>query len=131
VGTVHWGGNTSVGVGTVHWGGNSSHPSGGGNSTLGWEQYRYALGHHRRNHPKSPFDEREADRIDQITRNLHHLSRTQQDQNGCPVLNSPLLDPEILRHLKITPPDKSPGVDGISNRMLQAGGPQFQKTLCL
>ena len=31
----------------------------------------------------------------------------------------------------MAPPDKSPGVDGISNRMLQAGGPQFQKTLCL
>ena len=96
---------------------------------IGWEQYRFALGHHRRNHPKSPFDEREADRIDQLTRNLHHLSRTQQDHNWCPILNSPLLDPEILRHLKIAPPDKSPGVDGISNRMLQAGGPQFQKTL--
>jgi hypothetical protein len=24
-------------------------------SALGWEQYRFALGHHRRNHPKSPF----------------------------------------------------------------------------
>jgi hypothetical protein len=45
--------------------------------------------------------------------------------------NQHTLDPEILRHLKIAPPDKSPGVDGISNRMLQVGGPQFQKTLCL
>ena len=69
--------------------------------------------------------------LTRLLKNLHHLSRTQQGHNGCPVLNSPLLDPEILRHLKTAPPDKSPGVDGISNRMLQAGGPQFQKTLCL
>jgi hypothetical protein len=99
-------------------------------SALGWE-YRFALGHHRRNHPKSPFDEREADRIDQVTRNLHLISRTQQDHNGCPVPNFPLIDQETLRHLKIAPPNKSPGEDGISNRMLQAGGPEFQKTLCL
>jgi hypothetical protein len=39
------------------------------------------------------------------------------------VLNSPLTDSEVLHHLKAAPPDKSPGVDGISNHMLQAGGP--------
>lgn len=26
-------------------------------SALAWEQFRYALGHHRRHHPNSPFDE--------------------------------------------------------------------------
>jgi len=46
------------------------------------------------------------------------------------VLNSPLTDSEILRHLKAVPPDKSPGLDGIANRMLHAGGPEFQKSLC-
>jgi hypothetical protein len=100
-------------------------------SACGWEQYRFALGHHRRNHPKSPFDEYEADRIDHYTLRLLHTHGTQQDQHDCPVLNSPLTDSEILRHLKAAPPDKSPGLDGISNRMLQVGGPEFQKSLCV
>ena len=101
-------------------------------SARGWEQYRFALDYNRRHHPKSPFDEGEADRIDQDTlRLLHAHCCTQQDQHECPVLNSPLTDSEILRHLKATSPDKSQWSDGISHRMLQAGGQHFQKSLCL
>jgi hypothetical protein len=93
-------------------------------SAEAWGDYRYALGHHRRHHPSSPYNEIEADSIELELRTLDTLSQPLNLDSG----NTPDQE-EIIKHLKRAPPHKSPGPDGITNRMMKAGGPRFQLTL--
>jgi hypothetical protein len=46
-----------------------------------------------------------------------------------PLLDSPILMSELVAALKALIPDKSPGEDGITNRMLRSGGPNFRLIL--
>ena len=48
-------------------------------SARAWGQFRYALGHHKRNHPLSPFDELEAQNVEQQTVHLHNVTAATQD----------------------------------------------------
>jgi len=48
-------------------------------SARAWGQFRYALGHHKRNHPLSPFDEIEALKVEQQTVHLHNMTAATQD----------------------------------------------------
>ena len=94
-----------------------------------WCQFRFALGHHRRKHYKSPFNEPEADLVEQETTRLQSVPISQQDSTADLALNREFKQEDLLRHLKKSPPDKSEGHDGISNRMLQSGGENFEQTL--
>ena len=48
-----------------------------------------------------------------------------------PLFIDPITLLEIEKELKGCPPDKSPGPDGITNRMMKAGGPIFCQCLLI
>ena len=83
--------------------------------------HRFALGQPLHDHPTSPWDELEAKR----TAHSLQQARSHPDPNPNADFNKPPTLKEIKQLLKILPPDKSPGPDGISNRMLQNGGEHF------
>ena len=102
-------------------------------SARAWGQFRYALGHHKRNHPLSPFDEIEAQKVEQQTVHLHNITAATQDaqvdQDTTNILNRNVNLTEICKLINSAPPDKSPGMDGITNRMLQGGGDPLHRAL--
>jgi hypothetical protein len=93
-----------------------------------WHRFRYALGHHLLKHAQSPYNEAAAHRVTTSeNQTLHKV-----DHPTLPI--DPLFHKEIELHelkdeIKKLNSDKSPGDDGITNRMLQAGGPKFQEIL--
>jgi len=83
-------------------------------------QYRYALGHDLLGHPASPWDEEEATRV-QADLDAPHPSDSHIPD---PQLNMRPTREEIMTKLKHLPSVKATGPDGITNRILQAGGEQ-------
>jgi len=84
----------------------------------GYHQYRYALGHNLLGHPSSPGNEEEAIPV-QVDLDAPHPSDSHIPD---PQLNMRPTREEIKIQLKKLPSDKAAGPDGISNRILQAGG---------
>lgn len=101
-------------------------------SDRAWGQCRFSLGHKRRNHPSSPFNEKEANKIVQEVENMIKTSQS-QPQSITPLPPSEqeesITKTEIKKLIDSLPPDKTPGVDGIPNRILQAEGENFLTTL--
>ena len=95
-------------------------------SAEAWHRFRYALGHHLRRHPASIYDEDEADRVEALVKEIDT-----QHQPEHPLLDSPFDEKELAQTVKSLPPDKSPGTDGITNRMLQSDSPPMQEALFL
>jgi len=87
--------------------------------------HRYALGQALHDHPASPWNEQEARRI---TTELHSTNANKQDTMDTTLNEEPTRE-EIQNLIKLLPPDKSPGPDGISNRLLQNGGEHFSKLI--
>jgi len=79
-----------------------------------WYQHSYHLGHDLRNHPLSPWDESEADRVTQALNSPHPSDSQIPD----PELNKTPTREEVKEMLKHLPCDKAAGPDGITNRIL-------------
>ena len=95
---------------------------------LAWHRFRYALGHHLLRHKASPYNEEAAQKL-----TVHFSVRALLHQ-----VEQPTLQVDLLFYEDITPhelaaeinlSEKSPGDDGITNRMIQAAGPKFTKIL--
>jgi len=95
-----------------------------------WHRFRYALGHYLLKHKSSPYNEAAAHKL-----SVHSAVRALLRKVEHPILPvDPLFHKEISRQelaaeIKKLNSDKSPGDDGITNRMIQAAGPQFQQIL--
>lgn len=104
-------------------------------SDRAWNQFHCAISHHKRNHPLSPFHKGEAQQIEQQVQELTNTPITMQDNNinttGTTILNKEVEQLEFLELLHSLSPNKSSGMDGMSNRMLQAGGTPPHDTLLL
>ena len=97
---------------------------------LVWHRFRFALGHFLIGNKESPYDETEARRIAQQLPHVARQIREPPDNTTIdPLFTDPLSLDEFKRELKKLPPDKSPGPDGITNRMLKSGGDQFDMVL--
>ena len=95
---------------------------------LAWHHFRSALGHHLIQHPQSPFDEG-ADRrvisdLPQIIARIA-IPTTPTD----PLFITPFTLAQVETKIRSSLPDKAPGLDGITNRMLRAAGPKFKQVL--
>ena len=93
-----------------------------------WHDFRHSLGHHLRHHAHSTFDEKEADRVEA------ELSKLNDTHTRDPLISTSDLDTppsleETVKTLHSLPPDKSVGIDGISNRMLQSHGKAFHELI--
>jgi hypothetical protein len=84
---------------------------------LAWHQYRFALSHPLQGHKESPNDEAEARRID--TLDIRNLPATAPID---PLFVDPFHLKETQDAMRALNKDKSPGPDGITNRMLTGGG---------
>jgi len=93
-----------------------------------WHRFRYAPGHHLLKHKSSPYNEAVAHKL-----SVHSAVRALLRKVEHPILPvDPLFHEEIIRQelaaeIQKLDFDKSPGDDGITNRMIQAAGPQFQQ----
>lgn len=86
-----------------------------------WGQYRFYLGHNRRNHPSSPFNEEKADKIEKEVKDMTRppLSQSQSNIPLPPSIQEhEITRKEIWKLLDSLPPDKAPFVDGIPNHIL-------------
>ena len=83
-----------------------------------WHQYRYAIGHHLRHHPQSPWDEAAANAVEAAAK-LPHAADTQTPDTD---LNAPFVREELCSNLRRLLSNKATKPDGLSNRMLQLGG---------
>ena len=93
-----------------------------------WHDFRHALGHHLRHHAHSTFDEAEADRVEAEVSKLTD-AHTWDSLIATSALDTPPSLEEVVKTLNSLPPDKSVGIDGISNRMLQSQGNTFHELL--
>jgi hypothetical protein len=98
-----------------------------GEGAQAWHQYRYAIGHHLRNHPQSPWDEAAANAVEAAAK-LPHAADAQIPDTD---LNAPFVREELCSDLRRLLSGKATGPDGLSNRMLQLGGDQFINLLFL
>ena len=93
-----------------------------------WHHFRYARGHHLPKHKSSPYNEAAAQKIA-----IHSTAQALLQKVEHPILPvDPLFHGQITRQELVTEikklnSDKSPGEDGITNRMIQAANPQFQE----
>lgn len=93
-----------------------------------WHRYRHALGHHLFRHSSSPFDERAALRIhERMPRIISSIYRPISPPD--PLFEDTITSDEVSLALKDLNPDKAPGEDGITNRMLQSGGKEFNTVM--
>jgi len=95
---------------------------------LVWHRYQYAWGHHMFRHTESPFNEKEALSTKlSATRIAHEIANPTHPIN--PLLESPIHKKEVMDEMQRLTPDKSPGPDGVTKRMLRAGGEKFNTIL--
>jgi len=95
---------------------------------LVWHRYRYALGHHMFRHKESPFNEKEALSTESsAARNAHGIANPTHPIN--PSFESPIHKKEVMDEMQRLAPDRSPGPDGVTNRMLRAGGEKLNTIL--
>jgi len=93
-----------------------------------WHQSRYALGHHLLQHAQSPYDEAAADReTTSEKQTLHKMEHPILPME--PPFHQDIEPQELKNEIKKLIFEKSPGDDGITNRMIQAGGPKFEEIL--
>jgi len=93
-----------------------------------WHRFRYALGHHLFKNAQSPYDEAAAHRVTTSEKQIlyqveHPIPRID------PLFHTDIEPQELQNDIKKLNSDKSPGDDGITNRMIQAGGPKFEEIL--
>ena len=101
---------------------------------LNWHAHRYALGYHLLHHPKSPFDDKAAQKsVEKCNVILQRMQTSSPGNGGSTGTSDLFLQPftmaELDHECKILPPDKSPGPCGTTNRMLKASGPAFRELL--
>jgi len=93
-----------------------------------WHRFRYALGHHMFRHKESPFNEKEALSIQSsATRIAHEIANLTHPID--PLFESPIHKKEVMAEMQRLTLDKSPGPDGVTNRMLRSGGEKFNTIL--
>jgi len=95
-----------------------------------WHCYRFALSHPLFNHKLSPYDEKEAKLIFPRHASVQAQAST-ATPNTHPLFMLPFTLLELTTQIKKLFPDKSSGLSGITNRMLQAGHAEFQSLLLL
>ena len=72
---------------------------------------------------ESPFNEKEALSIQSsATRMAHEIARANPTHPIDPLFESPIHKKEAMDEMQKLTPDKSPGPDGVTNRMLRSGG---------
>ena len=81
-----------------------------------WHQFRYAVSHHLRKHPLSPWDEPAAEAVEAACEAPHAADLNPPDGT----LNALFTSEELRDNLRRLQSDKAS--DGITNRMLQLGG---------
>ena len=96
-----------------------------GEGAQAWHQYRYASGTSPAQAPFSPWDEAAADAVEAAINLPHVADILVPDAN----LNAPFTREELCSNLRRLLSDKATGPDGITNRMIQLGGIQFQTLL--
>jgi len=95
---------------------------------LVWHRFRYALGHHMFCHKESPFDKKEALSIQSsATRIAHEIANSTHPID--PLFESPIHKKAVMDEMQRLTPDKSPGLDGVTNRLLPSGGEKFNTIL--
>jgi len=93
-----------------------------------WHRFRYALGHQLLQHAQSPYDQAAAHRV--TTSEKQTLHKVEHPIIPIDPLFHQDIEPQELNNgIKKLNSDKSPEDDGITNRMIQAGGPIFQEIL--
>lgn len=90
-----------------------------------WHHYRSTLGQNLIEHKESPHNEETAKTL-QARAPMVAAQAAHPTQPINPLFDTPILMSELVAALKALIPDKSPGEDGITNRMLQSGGPNFR-----
>jgi len=89
---------------------------------------QYALGHHMFRHKESPFNEKEAlSTKSSATRIAREIANPTHPIN--PLFESPIHKKEVMDEMQRLTSDRSPGPDGVTNRMLRAGGERFNTIL--
>jgi len=95
-----------------------------------WHRFRYALGHHLLKHKSSSYNEAAAHKVSAhsaVRALLHKVEHPILPVD--PLFHEAITRQELAAEIKKLNSDKSPGDDGITNRMIQAAGPQFQQIL--
>ena len=67
-----------------------------GEGAQAWHQYRYAVGHHLRKLPRSPWDEAEADAVEEALRRPHAADARAPDAD----LNAPFIQEELCSNIR-------------------------------
>jgi len=87
---------------------------------LNWHCFRFALGHHLFQRPLSPYDEKSAQDAAKLLPRMKEQASTATTTTH-PLFMAPFTPEELKNEIKKLLPDKSPGLSGITNRMLHAG----------
>ena len=67
-----------------------------GEGAQAWHQYRYAVGHHLRKHPRSPWDEAAADAVEAALKRPHAADARAPDAD----LNAPFVQEELCSNIR-------------------------------
>ena len=79
-------------------------------------------------HKESTFNEKEALSIQSsATRIAHKIANPTHPID--PLFESPIHKKEVMDEMQRLTPDKSPGPDSVTNRMLRSGGEKFNTIL--
>jgi len=95
-----------------------------------WHRVRFALGHHLLKHKASPYNEEAAHKLtvhSAVTALLHKVEHPTLPLD--PLFYEYITLQEFIGEIQNLDSDKSPGDDGITNRMIQAAGLKFKKDL--
>jgi len=86
------------------------------------------MGHHMFRHKESPFNEKVASFIQSsTTRIAYEIANPTHPID--PLFESPIHKKEVMDEMQRLTHDKSPGPDGVTNRMLRSGGEMFNTIL--
>jgi len=91
-----------------------------------WHCFTYALRHHLLKHKSSPYNEAAAHKLSvhsavrALLRKVEHIILPVD-----PLFHEEITRQELAAEIKKLNSDKSPGDDGITNRMFQAAGQQI------
>ena len=91
-----------------------------------WHRFRFALGHHLLKHKASPFNGEAAHKLSvhtAVTALLHKVEHPTLPVDH--LFYEDITLQELVGEVKNLNSDKSPGDNGITNRMIQAAGPKL------
>jgi len=94
-----------------------------------WHRFRFALGHHLVKHNASPYNEEAAHKLtvhSAVTALFHKVEHPTLPVD--PLFCEDITLQELVGEIKNFNSDKSPGDDGIANRMIQAAGLNLQRS---